>query len=121
MNSIHRYEMAITTDAAGSANFKTPQPLSGEILSIRLDGTALNQGGTADMLLRRAGDNGTILSLTDFTSPWQFQPRDTLHTLSGGSALPASSAGVPIDGYLECIVGSARGSAQATVHIYYRR
>jgi hypothetical protein len=119
-SSVHRFTLEVTTDTLGSANFKSLSPLHGEILSVRLDGTALNLNGTADFLLRKSDDRGTILALSDFTSPWEIQPRQTLHTISGGSALPASGTGIPVDGYLECIVGSAKPSASAVVHVYYR-
>ena len=120
MSCVHRYEMVLATNTLGSAYFKTPRPFQGEILSIRLDGTLLNSGSTADFLMKRVDDGGTILSLTDFTSPWEYQPRQTQHTLTGGSALSASSDGIMVDGYIECFVTSAKVSATATVHVYYK-
>jgi hypothetical protein len=107
----------LQTNALGSATAKTPDPINGWVHSVRVEGAAL--GGTADFLITR-DYGGTILSLTDQQAPFQFQPRETLHTSVGGSALAASSEGIPVEGYVTVQVTQAVANSLGTAFIYYR-
>jgi hypothetical protein len=111
--------LTIRLDAgvAGAGTVQSPRPISGHVVSVRCDGTAF--GATADFTITRVSDNGTVLKVTDAVGPWQFQPRETLHTITGGSALSAGSLGVPIDGYLKCVVAQAAASSSAELVVYY--
>lgn len=116
--------MDLALNAAGGGTFLSVRPISGEILSIRCPGTAL--GGTADFTFTRRADGGTILVVTDGAGPWQYQPRDPTHTLSGGTTFysagssPVGDVGVPIDDHLKCVVAQGAASATQSIVVYYR-
>lgn len=122
--SIREREMTLAVDAAGGGTFLSDRPIEGEILSIRCGGTAL--GGTADFTFTRRADGGTVLAVTNGAAPWQYQPREASHTLTGGTTAynagvgPVGDMGVPIADYLKCVVAEGTPNASQTVQIYYR-
>lgn len=118
--------ITLTTGATGAGTADSTAPWSGEILSIAMRGTALNSaGGTADYTFTRVTDGGTVLALTNATAPWQYQPRDFVHTTTGGTTVYGVSAsnvithGIPIDGYLRCVVAQAGSATSANVFVYF--
>lgn len=114
--------IAITTDATG-AGTATSGPFSGEVVSIRLPSADLAGGGSAIWTLTRQNDGGTILRVTSADGPWQYQPRDAAHTVTGGTTAysagngPVMTHGVPVDSHVVCTVSQA-GSAAGPVDVY---
>ncbi len=118
-------QITVTTNAGGSASGASSRPLHGYVNMIRLPNAGTALGGTADWTFTRRDDGGTILALTDGVAPWQYQPRDPVHTLTGGTTAYSvggqsgyNEDGPPIDGYLEWTVAQATASATATVYVY---
>jgi hypothetical protein len=120
---IRKETLVVTADAAGAGTAVSVAPIVGEILSVRLAGTAL--GGTADFTLTRDGDGGTVLVVTNGAGPWQYQPREAAHSTAGGTTSyslgsGALTEGVPSADYLRLVVVQAAANAGGTVHIHYR-
>jgi len=118
--------ITIATGALGAGTAISTAPLSGEILSIRLPGTALNgAGSTADFTFTRQNDGGTVLAVSNVNAPWQYQPREVVHTVAGGTTVYGLSAtnvmthGVPIDDYLVCVVAQGGSATSTDCFVYY--
>lgn len=104
------------------------RPISGEIVEVRYNGTDLNAASaTADWTITRKDGGGTVLALTDVAGPWQYAPRQSLHTTTGGTLThEATSAGagaqvgpIPVDGHLQVVLAQA-GTATDSIHVFYR-
>lgn len=120
---IRKTTITLTTDGVGAGTAMSNGPVEGEILSVRCGGTAL--GGTADFTLTREGDGGTVLVVTNGAGPWQYQPRESVHTTSGGTTSYSIGSGVISEGipsadYLKLVVAQATPNATQTVHVHYR-
>lgn len=119
-----RDTIVITAGASGAGTAYSSRPIAGDIISVRLAGTAL--GGTADFTLTREGDGGTVLVVTNGQGPWQYQPRDAVHSTSGGTTAynlgtgPVFTDYIPSADYLKLTVAQAAASAAGTVFIHYR-
>lgn len=118
--------ITMTSGATGAGTVVSKWPLSGEILSIRMSGTALNGlGSTADFTFTRQNDGGTVLAVSNVDAPWQYQPREASHTVTGGTTGyslgvgPVLTHGVPIDDYLVCVVAQGGSAASAAAYVYY--
>lgn len=119
----------VTTDAAGAGTVSSSNVLRGEILSVRmpLAGTALTlQGGTTDFLFTRAYDGATILSAANQSAPWQYQPREAVHTIAAGTTAYSTgnsvySDSVPMYGTVTLTVAQGQPSMSGTVYVHYRR
>lgn len=119
-----RIEVISVTGPAGTA---VSGPICGEILEVRYGGTSLNAATkTTDYTLTRVGDGGTILAVTDQDGPWQFAPRETLHTEAGGTlthemlAAAAEQVGpIPVEGHLQLVIAQG-GTATDDVSVFYR-
>ena len=120
---------AVTTDAAGAGTANSTRPLRGEALIVRIPnaGTALTgTGSTCDFRITRAYDGGTIIDLTNVSAPLQYQPRDPVHSLTGGTSAyslgvgPVYTDSVPMWGTVTCTVASGAPSASGTVYLIYR-
>ena len=123
---------AVTTDAAGAGTVSSTGVLRGEILSLRVPnaGTALTNGagvgGSTDITITRPYDGGTVASLTNVTAPFQYQPRDIIHSTSGGTTAYSTgnsvySESVPVYGTVTVTVASGAPSASGTIYMHYRR
>ena len=119
--------ITITTGATGAGTVLSTAPISGEVLSVRLIGTGLNSSGaTADYTFTRKNDGGTILAVTNVDAPWEYHPRDAVHTTTGGttqyglSSSNVMTGGIPIDDYMQWVVASAGSAASGTAYIHYR-
>ena len=125
---------AVTCDAAGAGTVSSARALREEVLSIRMPnaGTALTNGagagGTTDITITRAYDGGTIAALSNVTAPFQYQPRDPIHSLTGGTTsyalgfgpIPVTE-GVPVWGTATVTVASGAPSSSGTVYMLVRR
>ncbi len=125
------YQLALTTNSAAAGTAST-RLFSGEIVSVRLGnaGTALvGPGATATFKLTDAVTGGTILNLTGVTAPFQYQPRNLIHTTSGGTTFQAAGtvggawdpSGVAFAGSVTAVVTQGGTSTAGTVYITYRR
>lgn len=120
-------KITITTGATGAGTVLSTAPISGEVLSIRMIGAGLNSAGsTADYTFTRQADLGTVLTVSNVDTPWQYQPRESVHTTSGGTTqygLSSSNVltnGVPIDDYLQMVVAQAGSAVSGTAYVHYR-
>lgn len=129
MRRIARYAVEVTSDASGAGTATTPYPVSGEIVEVRVPnaGTALMSGGTADLTITRATDGGTVFAGSNVAPPFQYAPRQQVHTTTGGTTNYASGvgpvvdpAGIPVDDYLTVTVAQGLASQSATVYIHVR-
>ena len=109
--SIRRTQVKIT----GPAGTAISRPITGEILEVRCDGTALGRGSWE---LTRTDGGGTILAAGTVTAPWSFAPRATLHS-SAGSAIASQVGPVPVAGAIRVVL-SGGGTATDSVSIFYR-
>ena len=110
-------EIAVTCDAAGAGTADSVVPISGEVLRVRLGGTAF--GGTADFTITEKKHGGTILNLANGGTVWDHAPRQQTSDNSG-SALSAYEP-YPVDGYLTLTIAQAEASAAGTVYVYYSK
>lgn len=111
---IHCETIFVSVNGAGGGTVVS-RPVVGDIISIRLPGTAL--GGSADFTITRQSDGGTVLAGTDMAGPWQYQPASAFHS---GTAIAGTTVGVPSASHLVVTVGSAAASTGGTIHVYYR-
>ena len=119
--------ITITSGATGAGTAVSERPFSGEIVSVRMAqaGTALTSGGTADFTITRLNDGGTVLAVTNQLAPWQFQPREAAHSITGGTSAystgvgPVLTHGPLIDDYLQVVVAQAVPNKSANVFVYY--
>ena len=123
MNSIvSSFPIVLTPDAAGAGTALSARPISGYILEIRAPNAAsqLTAGGSADFTITRNADGGTVLSVSNQSAPFSFQPRQVLHTAVGGTATgPAYlDRGVPIDDHLRIVVAQGALSTSGTVFVH---
>lgn len=127
------FELVVTCDAAGAGTVSTSRPLREEVLSVRMPnaGTALTNGagvgGSTDITITRAYDSGTVIALTNVTAPFQYQPREQVHTQTGGTTAyalgigPVMNAGVPVWGTVTMTVASGAPSSSGTLYMFVRR
>ncbi|MDP3937552.1 MAG: hypothetical protein Q8R92_05375 [Deltaproteobacteria bacterium] len=112
--SVRREVISIT----GPAGTAVSVPVSGEILEVRYDGTDLNAAtATADYTLTRVGAGGTILALTDQEGPWQYAPREEVHTTAGAGGTAIGP--IPVEGHLQLVIAQG-GTATDDVSVFYR-
>jgi hypothetical protein len=132
--SVKRFDFAVTTNAAGGGTVISTWPITGTVLEVRmpLGGTALTAaGGTADFTITRTGaggvggDGGTVLALTNVNAPWQYQPRNPLHSNAGGTTAYTlgtgpvyDTEGIPVDSYLTFVAAQCQPSVAGTVHVF---
>lgn len=110
-----RIEAISVTGPGGTA---VSGPICGEILEVRYGGTLLNAATkTTDYTLTRVGDGGTILALTDQDGPWQFAPREAVHTTAGGGGTVTGY--IPVEGHLQLVIAQG-GTATDDVSVFYR-
>lgn len=128
MSGVRKLPIRVETNAFGAGTVVSEMPVSGFILEVRsgAQGTALDSGGTADYTFTRKGDGGTILAVTNQTSPWQYQPRPATHSITGGTTNYAagvgpvlSPAGVPCDDYVQVVIAQGGTSVAGTVFVHY--
>ncbi len=120
---------AVTTDASGAGTVSSSIALRGELLSIRfpLAGTAVTAaGGTTDFTFTRAYDGATIAALSNQNAPFQYQPRDAVHTTSGGTTAYSTGNSVytdsiPMYGTITLTVAQGQPSKSGTLYMHYRR
>jgi hypothetical protein len=95
-------------------------------------GTALTNGagagGSTDITIVRAYDGGTVASLSNVTAPFQYQPRDPVHSLTAGTSAYSLGVGpvyvtegVPVWGTVTVTVASGAPSSTGTVYMLVRR
>jgi hypothetical protein len=123
-----RLDIPISAGTTGDGTATTFRPLCGHVVEFRVGtlGTALNNSGSTDWTVTRVEDGGTILSAANQTAPFQYQPRNAVHTSSAGTTaygLGQSPVfvdpGIPVDGYVQVVVAQAGTVAKAgTVHLY---
>ena len=130
---VPRYELVpvpLTTNAWGGATATAARPHAGEVLLVTmpLAGTALTaQGGTADFVITRVTDGGTIAALTNVSAPFYYQPRDPVHDTAGGTTAytvgvgPQMTEGIPVFGSISVSVSTAQPSQSGTIFLRYRR
>ena len=130
---VPRYELVpvpLTTNAWGGATATAARPHAGEVLLVTmpLAGTALTaQGGTADFVITRVTDGGTIAALTNVSAPFYYQPRDPVHDTAGGTTAytvgvgPQMTEGIPVFGSISVFVSTAQPSQSGTIFLRYRR
>lgn len=124
MGKVSKYNLSITTGAAGGGTATTTQPLCGYIDEIRTAGTAL--GGTATFVFTRVEDGGTVLNYTHAATgvPWSRAPRHPVHSTFSGGALVAATGGsaladrMPIDGYLQAVISGGSTAVTESVYIF---
>lgn len=123
---IRRAEISVTTDASG-AGTASSRPISGLLREVRLGGTALNNGGSADFTITRDGDGGTVLAVTNLDGAWSRSPRQLIHSSTGGtldtggltSAITAQVGEIPIEGSVRVVVAQGAPSKTDTVYVFY--
>lgn len=92
-----------------------------------LAGTAVTlQGGTTDFTFTRAYDGATILVASNQSAPWQYQPRDAVHSTSAGTTAYSTgnsvyTESIPIYGTVTMTVAQGQPSQSGTVYVHYRR
>ena len=130
---VPRYELVpvpLTTNAWGGATATAARPHAGEVLLVTmpLAGTALTaQGGTADFVITRVTDGGTIAALTNVSAPFYYQPRDPVHDTTGGTTAytvgvgPQMTEGIPVFGSISVSVAQAQPTKSGTIFLRYRR
>ena len=121
------YQYPVTTDSAGGFTGTTIPFPSSRVQSIRVNnaGSTLTAGGTGDFTFTRTADGGTVLAVSNQAAPWQFQPREALHSTSGGTTAYAlgigpvvDTLGVPVDGSITVDIAQAAVSASGTIFFY---
>ena len=125
---------AVTCDSVGAGTVSSSRALRDEILSVRMPnaGTALTNGagagGTTDITITKAYDGGTVATLSNVTAPFQYQPRDPVHTSTGGTTSYALgfgpvpvTEGVPVWGTVTVTVASGAPSSSGTLYMLVRR
>lgn len=123
---MNRLDFVLSTNTAGGGTTTWAYPVSGRVTQVRMAnaGTTLTTGGTADFVLSRVEDGGTILSLTNVIAPFEYNPAIPLHSNSGGTTAyalgvgPVYEDGYPVDGYLRLTVQQAVVSSAGTVYVY---
>lgn len=130
MSCVNAYPITLAQAAGESAGTVTyAVPISGEVLEVRLPaaGSALADG-SADFTLTRAYDGSTVLNVSNQTAPFEFYPRRSPHSVSGGTTAYATGlgvydtgAGIPIDGYLQVVWAQASTAvASVTMWVHVR-
>lgn len=121
MTTVSTVPIVLTTDAAGAGTATTERPVSGYVLEIRAPNVAsqLTAGGSADFTFTVPLTGATVLTVSNQSAPFQYQPRPVLNTTSGGtSTAPAYvDRGVPVDDYLRCVVAQGALSTSGTVFV----
>lgn len=110
-------EFAVTCDASGAGTATSAAPIAGEVLRVRLGGTAF--GGTADFTLVEVKHGGTVLNLSNPGTVFDYAPRQQTSDNSG-SALSAYEP-YPVQDYLRLTIAQAEASAAGTVYVYYSK
>src|SRR3990167_9241158 len=121
---ISGYPITLTQVVAdgGVGSVTTTFPIVGEIIEVRSDvggTTVFASAGTTDLTITRVADGGTVLSASNVTPPFQYQPRRAVHSDTAGTTAYAlgigpvvdAGGGIPIDGDLK--VGWASGTTIA--------
>lgn len=111
-------ETIVGTVSGGAGTFTSLRPVNGMVVEVRQPGTAW--GSTADYLLTRLSDGGTVMGGLDMAAPWSVHPAPVISSYAGGTAVAgtATAAGVPSHGHLQLVVGSAVNGV-GTLHVYY--
>lgn len=113
--SVRRAELVCTTDAVGAGTATSPQPINGEILELRHDGTAW--GGTIDYTFLRAASagGGTVANLTNQVGSFSIYPAGSANGFGDSAPVP-----IPVEGNLRMVIAQATPSTAGTVHVLYR-
>lgn len=129
--AVGTYQLDLATGTTG-AGTSSSRLFSGEIVSVRVGnaGTGvLGPGGTATFKLTDAVTGGTILNLTNVSAPFQYQPRNPLHTITGGTTFQTAGSaltlldpsGIAFAGSVTATITQGGTSAFGTAYITYRR
>ena len=130
MSRVSAYPITLTQAAGASAGTATfAVPISGEVLEVRMPaaGSTL-AGGSADFTLTRVYDGSTVLNVSNQTAPFEFFPRRSPHSPTGGTAAYGAGlavydtgGGIPIDGYLQVVWAQASTAVAApTMYVHVR-
>ena len=123
---ITMYELAVTTNAWGGGTATSVNLPRCEVVSVRMAnaGTTITASGTADFTITRVVDGGTILALTDANAPWQYQPSQPAHSVTGGTTAyslgvgPVYDDGIPLDGQLKVVVAQGGTAGSGSIYFY---
>lgn len=115
--------LVISTDAAGAGTVLSSRAIQGYVLQFRAPNAAsqLTSGGSADFTITNVQTGGTILNVSNQSAPFQFQPRQELHTTAGGTATQPAylDRGIPVDGVARVVVAQGALSTSGTVFLTY--
>ena len=117
---IRRYEFSLTTDSSGAGTVTAKQPINGLVEEVRNDGTAF--ASTAIYSITRGDGGGTVFRAGTLTAPWQYAPRQPVHTNAGVAVTydgtRAVNDKIPVDGYLTMTVTQGGSVNLGTVSVY---
>lgn len=126
--SVRAVEIELIQTSTGAGTVIYSRPFSGEILEVRMPaaGTVIATG-TADFTITRVYDGSTVLNVSNVEAPWEYFPRRSPHSTSGGTTAFATGiaaydtgGGVPINGELRVVWAqgtTVAGTASLWVHV----